>query len=161
MAVCRLFRAPNTEVLEITLGDPQGVPWVVPQRCPVGDTPGGTPGDPRETRRIVKINKNLTCTSYNVIYIIECSKQNCKKRYIGETRRMLKHRLADHRGYVSKGDTSTAIGAHFTSQGHSLSDMKISVIEQIKKSDDMYRKTREKYHIQKIFTFYEGLNKQK
>ena len=74
---------------------------------------------------------------------------------------MLKHRLADHRADVSNGDTSTATGAHFTSQGHSLSDMKISILEQIKKSDDVYRKTREKYHIQKYNTFYEGPNKQK
>ena len=108
-----------------------------------------------------KINKKVTCTSFNIVYIIECSKQNCNKRYIGETKRMLKHRLADHRGYVSNGDTSTATGAHFTSPGHSLSDMKISILEQIKKSDDVYRKIREKYHIQKFNTFYEGLNKQK
>ena len=39
--------------------------------------------------------------------------------------------------------------------------MKISNLEQIKESDDVYRNTREKYHIQKFNTFYDGLNKQK
>ena len=74
---------------------------------------------------------------------------------------MLKSRFADHRGYVSRGDTSTATGAHFTSPGHSRADMKISVIEQVKKKDDLYRKQREKFHIEKFNTQNEGLNRKK
>ena len=61
--------------------------------------------------------------------MIECSIENCKQRYIGETKRMLKPRMADHRGYVSNGDTSTATGAHFNSPGHSLANMKVTEIE--------------------------------
>jgi len=37
--------------------------------------------------------------------------------------------------------------------------MKVSIIEQVKKKDDIYRKQREKYHIQRFNTFNEGLNK--
>ena len=92
--------------------------------------------------------------------MIECVKKNCNKRYIGETKRMLKSRIADHRGYVISGNTETATGAHFNSPGHSLSHMKVSVIEQVKKKDDNYRRIREKYHIEKFNTLNNGLNKQ-
>ena len=108
-----------------------------------------------------KLNKKVTCKSYNVVYMIECGKGNCKKRYIGETKRMLKYRMADYRGYVSSEDMSTATGAHFNSPGHSLSDMKVTIIEQVKKMDDTYRKVREKYHIQRFNTQHQGLNKKK
>ena len=37
--------------------------------------------------------------------------------------------LADHRRYVSQNDTSKATGAHFSSPGHTLSNMKITALE--------------------------------
>ena len=48
-----------------------------------------------------KINKKLNCKSYNVVYAIICSKENCKNVYIGETKRMLKFRIDDYRGYIN------------------------------------------------------------
>ena len=108
-----------------------------------------------------KINRKVNCNSFNVVYIIECTKNNCKQKYIGETKRMLKYRFADHRGYVSNCDTNTATGAHFNSPGHSQANMKISIIEQIKKKDDLYRKQREKYYIEKFNTQNDGLNRKK
>ena len=42
-----------------------------------------------------------------------CKKVNYKQVYIGETKCMLKFRLADHRGYVVNKDTTTATGQHF------------------------------------------------
>ena len=106
-----------------------------------------------------KINQNLNCEISNCIYMIECKKENCNMRYIGETKRIMKFRLADHRGYVNNGD-DTATGEHFNSPGHSLSDLNITILEQVKKKDDLYRKEREKYFIRKFNTFYRGLNRQ-
>jgi hypothetical protein len=80
-------------------------------------------------------------------------------RYIGETKRILKFRLADHRGYVNSGD-DTATGEHFNLPGHSLFDLSITILEQVMKKDDLYRKKREKYFIRKFNTFYRGLNGQ-
>ena len=45
-----------------------------------------------------KINRNLICKNFNIICGIICNKANCKKTYIGETRRLLKSCLDDHRG---------------------------------------------------------------
>ena len=92
--------------------------------------------------------------------MIACRKNNCTMKYVGETKRILKFRLADHRGYVNNHDYTTATGEHFNSPGHSLSDLSITILERVKTNDDLYRKEREKYHIRKFNTYYKGLNKQ-
>ena len=79
--------------------------------------------------------------------MIYCNKEHCKEnRYIGETGRMLRHRLADHRGYVTSKVTSKSTGAHFNLPGHSLANMKITILEQVKKKDPEYRKEREIFY---------------
>ena len=45
--------------------------------------------------------------------------------------------------------------------GHSLSDMKFTILEQVKKVDELYRKQREKYFIQKFDTYNTGMNRKK
>ena len=37
-----------------------------------------------------RIEKQLDCNSYNLVYAIFCAKENCKLVYIGETKRMLR-----------------------------------------------------------------------
>ena len=44
----------------------------------------------------------------------------------------VKYRLADHRGYVTNLVTKLATGAHFNSVGHSLSHIKVTILEQVK-----------------------------
>ena len=106
-----------------------------------------------------KINKNVNCETPNIVYLIEC--QKCKERYIGESKRPLKYRLADHRGYVSNLHTDKATGAHFNLPGHDLSHLTITIIEKQKNENDIYRKERERYFINKYNTYYKGMNKQK
>ena len=90
-----------------------------------------------------------------------CKKEHCKEVYIGETKRMLKYCLADHRGYVTNHVTSTATGTHFNQPGHSLSDLTITVLEHTPRKNTEYRKERESYFIRTFNTFYKGLNRQK
>ena len=108
-----------------------------------------------------KINRQITCNSCNLVYAIYCLKDNCRQVYIGETKRMPKFRLADHRGYVTNNVTSQATGEHFNLPGHSLADLRVTVIEQTARRSNEYRKEREHYHIQKFNTFHRGINKQK
>ena len=108
-----------------------------------------------------KITKQLNCKSYNLVYGIFCKKENCKNVYLGETNRMLKQRLADHRGYVTNNVTSTPTGEHFNLPGHSLTNLYITVIKQTARKKTEYRKERESYLIRKFDTFYNGLNRQK
>ena len=81
------------------------------------------------------IERKVNCLTYNCVYAIICQKENCKSVYLGETKRLLKARPADHRGYVVNRDTTTATGYHFNQPGHSLDDLRITVIEQVKKND--------------------------
>ena len=80
------------------------------------------------------INKQLNCNSYNVVY----AKEKCKQVYIGETKCMLRFRLADHRGYITNGDVTQATGAHFNMPGHSLADFSVTITEQSKTKNSEY-----------------------
>ena len=107
-----------------------------------------------------KIERPVNCNTFNCIYMIECEKDMCKQRYIGQTGRILKFRIDEHRGYVSNQVTSKATGAHFNLPGHSLANMKFTVLEQVKYNSEPYRREREKYHINQFNTFYKGLNRE-
>ena len=74
--------------------------------------------------------------------MIECQKQFCKQKYIGETERELRERISEHRGYIYNKILSQATGAHFNLPGHSLSDMMVTILEKVKSQDELYRKER-------------------
>ena len=57
------------------------------------------------------------------------------------------------------GSNHFRTGAHFNLPGHSLADMKATIIEHVKKQSDIYRKERENFFIRKFNTFHAGLNK--
>ena len=105
------------------------------------------------------INKKVNCNSFNVVYLIECNIETCKKRYVGETERRLKDRLADHRGYVTSKVVTQPTGAHFNLPGHSEANLRVTILEEVKKKCSLYRKEREKFYIKKLNTVHEGLNK--
>ena len=72
---------------------------------------------------------------------------------------MLKERFLEHRSYVSTNNQTKSTGAHFTSKGHSISDMEITIVEKMFNQDPQYRKQCEKLHIQKYNTKYKDLNR--
>ena len=106
------------------------------------------------------LNKNLNCNSFNVVYLLECDIDRYRKRYIGETGRLFRFRLADHRGYISNKVESQPAGAYFNLPGHNLANMKATILEQVKFNSAEYRKERVKYFIRKLDTYNTGLNKQ-
>ena len=110
---------------------------------------------------IWKLNKRYSCNNFNIIYLIECNKENCRQRYVGQSKLPLKVRLSEHRGYITNQVYSQPTGAHFNLPGHSLANLTIMILEQVKINDEEYRKQREKYFIRKLNTFYRGINKHK
>ena len=80
------------------------------------------------------------------------------EKYIGEIHRKLKDRLQEHKGYINNTHLNQPTGFHFNKQGHTLSDMKIIILEKVKKRDNFYRKEREKYLIRKCNTYNQGMN---
>ena len=73
----------------------------------------------------------LTCNIVNIIYCITCKK--CKKQYIGQSSRALGQRIYEHiysvRFPLLK---KTPVSIHFSSTGHSVKDLKFSVVEWFK-----------------------------
>ena len=80
--------------------------------------------------------------------------------YIGETKRQLKYRISDHKTYIKSENMEQTTREHFNLPGHNISNMKVTIVERVKKNDDQYRKEREKYFINKFNTFYRGINRQ-
>ena len=58
-------------------------------------------------------------------------------------------------------NTGEATGADCNLPGHSLADMRVTGLEQVKRNCEEYRKERESYYIRKFDTYYNGLNRQK
>ena len=54
-----------------------------------------------------------------------------------------------------------AIGSHFNSKGHCISDMQVVILEKIRSPDEAYRKERVQIFINIFNIGYIGLNKQK
>ena len=106
------------------------------------------------------LNRRFTCQTFNTVYMLECQIERCKQRYIGTTGRQLKFRLDEHRGYIINQVTSKATGAHWNLPGHSLADLKVTILEQTNTKDEDYRKEREKYFIRRFDTFNRGINRE-
>ena len=67
------------------------------------------------------IKDHVDCNAENIIYLIQCDKENCKEnRYIGESERAFHEILNEHRGYINRKDTRYATGEHFNQPGHIL-----------------------------------------
>ena len=103
------------------------------------------------------IQSAVDCQTSNLVYCINCDK--CQEQYIGETSKTLNQRFAEHRGYVRNKKEEKATGAHFNLPGHTIADMKITVLEKIASEDPQMRKLRESYFIKKFGTNYRGMNK--
>ena len=51
----------------------------------------------KHSTSIFEIKRNLTCTSKNVVYVLQCD--NCKEEYIGSTKQ-LNHRISLHKSNI-------------------------------------------------------------
>ena len=72
--------------------------------------------------------------------MLECNKDRCQQRSIVKSKQPLKYRLADHPGYIVNQHIDKATGAHYNLPGHSLANLRVTVLEQVKINSDSYRK---------------------
>ena len=106
------------------------------------------------------LHEQVNCETENLVYIITCEKPQCNFiQYVGETKRSLKTRFAEHLGYVRRLDQTSPTGQHFTLPGHNESNMILQVLEKCKFKSTHYRLTREAYYINLYDTVRNGLNK--
>ena len=105
------------------------------------------------------INESVDCNTDNFIYLIECGKSNCREQYVGCSDQQFKARMGQHKGYVNNKKLEKATGFHFSQKNHSLSDMKVSIIEKIYNKNRFYLLEKEKHYIRKFNTKYKGMNR--
>ena len=113
-----------------------------------------------QTGETFNIRDSMNCKSDGVIYLLSCVK--CKyNQYVGETKQTLTARVAGHRSDINTRSVRKCphVVTHFNAPGHSLQDMRIFPIEQMRSSDSNSRKMREKFWMSKLRTVYpHGLN---
>ena len=108
------------------------------------------------TQFSAEINAQVNCQSRNIIYCISC--QKCRAQYVGQSERTLQSRFSEHRGYVTNQIVTKATGDHYNLPGHSVADMKVSIIEKVHSRDVLVREERENLFIKNMNTKYKGLN---
>ena len=116
------------------------------------------------TGEVYQIKDTMTCKSENIIYLITCTQAHCSgKQYVGESQLSLRTRGANHLSSV-RCKRPFPVAEHFNLPNHSLKDISIVPIEQIKiKTSDprckTIRKQREQFWIYELKTFSpHGLN---
>ena len=111
---------------------------------------------PTATNFSVEINTEVNCQTKGRIYCITCKK--CNVQYIGQSKKSLQDRFANHRGYVTNRDFSQPTGRHFNSRGHSISDMSVVIVEKVFREDRIFREERESDFIRLFNSRAKGLN---
>ena len=109
------------------------------------------------------IHQNLSCSSDNLVYMINCKR--CLKtdttlpsQYIGQTGRTLRERFGEHRrGIQNNIDESVPI--HFNLPHHTLNDVELIPLLKLRNSRDSYRYTMEQHFISTAGTLKNGINR--
>lgn len=127
-----------------------------------------------KTGHTYKTPEDGSCGCNNLVYLVTCKK--CNIQYVGETQRTIKERFYGHfydiknlRNPSSAPESArnkppTSMGKHFSSNSHSEDDVKIQILEFIKKSPKaentkIFRKKRELHWIYQLKTLDpNGLN---
>ena len=92
---------------------------------------------------VIQIKDNLDCCSESILYLITCTKQSCRKQYIGETGRTAYKRYTEHEDSAKDVNTTKEVGKHFQLPGHSTSDIEMVPIERVR-GGRVARKVRER-----------------
>ena len=98
---------------------------------------------------MLQITAPIDCNTEGVTYKLLCRKHR-DFFYIGETKRRLRDRIQDHRGYITQ-KKDHPVGNHFNGPGHGkdpVAYLKVVGFERVlPKGDHLLRKTRESHWI--------------
>ena len=115
----------------------------------------------------VDIKSVIDCQTRNLLYKIDCIKQECATSdipsiYLGETSKSAETRTVGHLNTILQdchASTSAPVGQHFRSIGHSHTDFQVTPFEKIYSRNAHIRKAREAYLIDKYQLLTRGLNR--
>ena len=96
-----------------------------------------------------------SCSSISFIYFIFCTK--CHAYYIGESKRSVKKRIAEHLYNIKKfkayKKNYTSVSAHFNLKGHSCDNFKFFVLDSDLDHYDRLHLEKKLIHLLKLFNF--------
>lgn len=105
-----------------------------------------------------KLPLNTTCDTTKSVYLAECRKCNKCNRYIGQTARPLRERVAGHRA-AYKNKKNMPLYRHLHRQQHQFADLRFTVLETVTNEETLLE--REKHWIRQLDTVLpKGLNSQ-
>ncbi|OCU01020.1 hypothetical protein XELAEV_18006803mg, partial [Xenopus laevis] len=81
------------------------------------------------TQKVYTILDYYLCASYNVVYMITCTRCSIGGIYICETGQKLRTRMNHHRHEINTKSCDTPVGQHFCSENHSLQDMQVLILK--------------------------------
>ena len=96
-----------------------------------------------------RIRHHITCSSSNLVYMIQCNK--CNVQYIGNTKRHTIDRFGENRRAMEKAitqqhiDQPTAVSDHFIFLAHSMGNIELVILELITSNRHAIRKAREAF----------------
>ena len=103
----------------------------------------------KTTGEVIKYTGDFSCTTVGVVYLITCTK--CKMQYIGQTARKFSVRMREHILSIENCEDKI-IGTHFNSQGHSLDNFSVQIIEKVCPNEPHFLLERERWWILKFRT---------
>ena len=110
------------------------------------------------TKESSQMRYSTSCTSQNVIYLIECKR--CNTHYIVQTNQQVSKRMNSHRFDINNYDDqgyATNVALHFNSDSHSLDDFRFVPIAIV--NNEMDRLCKETYWNYKLDTLHQmGMN---
>ena len=109
------------------------------------------------TGEVITIIQNITCSDKGCLYLLSCTKNTCRKQYVGETGRPLYVRFKEHKDSAETADTPCPVGQHFQLPGHSTRDMVMVPLELVR-GDMATRKQRERKLINEHMMIRFGMN---
>jgi hypothetical protein len=109
------------------------------------------------TEEVFTIRDKMTCDTKNLIYLLFCDKCN-NSQYVGETQNSLRTRFYLHRSDI-KTKAGFLVSKHFNQPNHSLSNLKVIIIEKEYMDGKERRLCRENFWMTKLKTLTPlGLN---
>ena len=105
----------------------------------------------------IKISGNFSCDSSNIIYAISCNL--CPKAiYIGETSNSIRQRMNGYRSDI-KHNRNKPVAEHFNKLDHTLDNLKLTIIKEVKGKTKQQREVEEQKIIFKLDCVNQDLNK--
>ena len=89
-----------------------------------------------------EIKGNFTCTTKDCIYVIHC--KYCNQLYVGETKRRLADRVAEHLRSINLNSPGLPVAAHFNGPNHSADHFEVCVVKSRFHSDATRKQEEEK-----------------